>query len=245
MYLTYGNYTHASGECAVQISRQPTRVEGSGYRNGYVETWLVKGFLQGANTAALVTSIASLEAAYAVDNATLTLYEDSGAIADQLDTNSTIGGVRVVGGISYPDDGQRNAEFATFRNYEIRLEATVPDRTVGLLAWTESVGYTGEGGHQFVILEPQTGEPIKQIVKRRTKQTATQQGRAIGQFGYPFAPYPIWPDHEKLEMRSIRRNSPKRSGPIGAPTFTEFEIEWSYTFESTGYLIGLPGLWLP
>lgn len=89
-----------------------------------------------------------------------------------------------------------------------------------------------------------TGRPQRQRVIQYTTSQAVQQGAAIGYLSYPTAPGPIWPQFLKGAQRPPDRKSPKRSGPPGAPYYTEFEIAWHYEFEADITLDGVPNRWI-
>jgi len=47
----------------------------------------------------------------------------------------------------------------------------------------------------------------------------------------------------RTPKREIRYELPKRFGPPGAATYTQFKVTWSYTFEDAGPLVGAPTPW--
>jgi hypothetical protein len=237
MYLAYGSYTHAANEANVVISRQPMYADG-GIVRGYKETWRISGWLQADTTAELTTAINALKVGYSVQGQNVGLYLDDGTLTSHYITSQlTNGGVRVVDGPSFPvGDG---TEYVSHRRYEIALEAELLLLTVPILAFHESLSFSG-GGPRDVHLQPLTGLPVKQRVAQATPYRVSQTGSAIGQFSYPFPPPPIWPVAEMRDQRRIEQKSPKRAGPIGYPYFTEFQIDWSYQFEAAIPLVGLP-----
>lgn len=241
MYLSYGSYTHPAGEVTVAIQRTPTFNEG-GQLYGYKETWHIQGFLQAVDQRSLTTALNSLKAAYSQQAGDLVLHLDDGTFTTHaLLAVNCIGGTRVVGGPSFPDG--KGAEYSTYRNYEITVEGDVPNVDANLMAFMEVVTFEGDGGPLTVILQTLTGQPQKQTTAQQTPFRATQQGSAIGHFAYPPIPLPIWPDALIHPRVKPTKKLPKRSGPIGRPTYTEWEVSWSYEFESVTPLVGDPTAW--
>jgi hypothetical protein len=240
MYLKYGSYQHAAHEVSVTISKQGLFAEGGSSR-GWRERWNIQGRLQAGDPAALTAAIDALTAAYGVQAQDVGFFLDSGEpTSHAIASARTNGGVRVVAPPSFPEG--RGAEYSTFRNYTIVLEAELLDPSTALLSWTEVLTFKG-GGPQFAFLEPINGAPQKQLLKQATTFRATQSGQAVGQFSYPTPAPPIWPAAEHADQRDVRLELPKRHGPPGNPTYTEFKITWSYSFEDAGPLVGLPSAW--
>jgi hypothetical protein len=141
---------------------------------------------------------------------------------------------------SFPEG--RGAEYSTFRNYTIVLEAEVLDTSATIVNWHEVLSFQG-GGPQFAFLETINGPPQKQLLKQFTTFRATQAGEATGHLGYPVAAAPLWPAAEHTTSRQIRYELPKRAGPPGSPTYTQYRVTWSYSYEDAGPLVGLPTAW--
>jgi hypothetical protein len=246
MQLRWGSYTHDSGEAALQILTDPLKDKAGRYY-GYKQTAHIFGEKIAADQNTLIPILATLEAAYTVENKDLVLLGNDGTtIAYRMLTAPAIGGTRIAQGLNYPDDGRTSAEFGTFRHYEVSIEAEYHSGEINLLAFEEAVDFEGTGGLQFAISEPITGPPFKAQTKQLTPCMATQQGSAIGRLSYPtaFVPPPIWPLDEELWKRRVRYLTPRRSGKPGSPSYTEFEINWSYSFKRTGpFPAALPNLW--
>lgn len=78
-----------------------------------------------------------------------------------------------------------------------------------------------------------------QITKQNDPYLYTQSGRAVGLYGYPSPPPPLWPS------ALLRRNRPVLVGPrVLGPRPMEFEITWEYLFGSPFPLIGVPHILL-
>ena len=242
MYLKYGAYTHAANDAAVVISRDAL-LGAAGVPYGYRERWDVSGFLQAETQAELTQAIAALQAAYAVpaQDAALLLSDGVTETAHRLDSSSAIGGVRVVAPPAFPQGA--GAEYSTFRGYRLALEADIATGdAVELLSFEEVLQFSG-GGPRHVHLETLAGPPRKQLANQHTIFRATQSGRAVGLSRYPIAPAPLWPADERRDQRQWSLRAPRRSGPRGAASFTEFEIVWTYAFESALPLSGKPNVW--
>jgi hypothetical protein len=241
MYLQYGSYRHATNEAAVTITRQTNWNDG-GQALGFTESWHITGFLVAASQAALTTALADLKAAYNRQAQNLSLHLDDGTLTNHfLNSAQCIGGTRVTEGPTFPE-GQ-GAEYSTFRSYSIVVQGEVADPRVRLLTWSESLAFSG-GGPMYVHLQPITGLPVKQQVADATTYRVTQSGEAVGRFTYPSPPGPIWPAALLPHLNQFHQRTPRRSGPIGSPDYTEFPITWSYSFESAVSLRGNPIRWL-
>jgi hypothetical protein len=241
--VQWGSFVHADGSVAARIEVLPQRAEGNQY-HAFILRWTLTGRIDANTQALLVAAIKLLEAAYSQDNQNLTLFQNDGiTVAASIVTAATIGGTRVVSGPIYYEDGQRDAEFSTFRRFQIVIEALVSTGTVQLLAWAESVGFKGTGGPRFVMRQPLIQLPQKQPVAQATPIRALQRGRAIGWLDWPAPAPPQWPEHFKEDESEVLYNEPKRYGPPGAPMYVEFETTWSYVFEGAGPFVGRPTLW--
>ncbi len=230
MILKYGTFTHVANSVSLVIDRQVWR-DDTGRRRGFIETWTLAGRLlaTGADLVGnLTTQINALIAAYDVDEQDLTLFESDGTTptAHILDTSASTGGTRVLSGPSFPSG--TGAEYATFRDYTIVVEAKFQDSTEETLSFTETISVTGTGGKRFVMLPVLRGRPVKQTVLERTPVMLTQSGTAVGRTAYPRPPDPISRQDERVDQRQIIRQSPKRDAN---GDLTEFEISWRYVFE--------------
>jgi hypothetical protein len=239
MYLKYGTYRHADNEVSVVISKEGLFT--SGLSRGVRERWSIAGRLQAADQAGLTAAIDALAAAYSVQGQDVAFYRDNDQpTSHAISSAATNGGVRVVVPPSFPEG--KGAEYSTFRNYTIVLEAELLDPSATLVSWHESLSFSG-GGPQFAFLEPINGLPQKQLLKQFTTFRAAQAGEAVGYLGYPVPPPPLWPDAEHAGARQIRYELPQRMGPPGRPVYTHFKVSWSYSFEDAGPLVGLPTAW--
>lgn len=240
MYLKYGNYRHADNEASVVISKEALLGPG-GMIRGVRERWTIQGRLQAEDQAGLTAAIEALNAAYRWQDQDVAFYTDDDQLTSHaIDTSAANGGVRVIVPPSFPEG--KGAEYSTFRNYTIALEAELLDPNATILSWHETISFSG-GGPQFAFLETIDGAPQKQLLKQFTTFHATQTGEATGCFNYPAAAVPLWPGAEHVDRRQLRFDVPKRSGPPGQPKYTEFKVSWTYTFEDGAPLFGLPSAW--
>ncbi len=240
MYLKYGTYQHADNETSVVISKDAMFAPG-GMIRGVRERWTIQGRLQAADQASLTTAIDQLTAAYSLQNQDVAFYtDDDQPTSHAIDSAATNGGVRVIVPPSFPEG--RGAEYSTFRNYTVVLEAEVLDPGATIINWHESISFSG-GGSQFAFLETIDGAPHKQLLKQSTTYHATQSGEATGMLNYPTPAVPLWPGAEHTDRRQLRYDLPQRSGPSGQPTYTHYKVSWSYTFEDGAPLVGLPSAW--
>ena len=243
MKLRYGTYTHDTGEATVAISRDPILNE-AGEIVELRERWDVSGFLQAPSPSELTSKIEALRNAYSVNGRNLSLIFDNGtATAHSIKTALTSGGTRVVSGPNFPiGDG---AEYSTFRSYSIALEAILKfSNGESLISWQQTLTLIG-GGPRFVHLQTLRGLPRKQFTAQSTPYRATQTGSAVGRFGYPPPAAPLFPADEQVDKRIIRPASPKRIGSGAYLDYTDYRIDWTYSFESDSPLNGLPGRWVP
>jgi len=240
MYLKYGNYRHADNEASVTISKEGIFGPG-GMARGVRERWTIRGRLQAADQAGLTSAIDALTAAYAVQAQDVAFYLDNDQpTSHAISSAAANGGVRVVVPPSFPEGS--GAEYSTFRNYTISLEAELLDVAATIVSWNEVLSFQG-GGPRFAHLELINGLPQKQLLKQFTTFRATQTGEAVGHLGYPVPAVPMWPAAEQVNLRQIRYELPKRTGPPGQPFYTEFKVTWTYNFEDAGPLVGLPTAW--
>src|SRR5690606_3105055 len=115
---------------------------------------------------------------------------------------------------SFPEG--RGAEFTTYRNYRLTVEAMLPTGAPesSIISYNETLTFTG-GGPRDVMMELRNGPAMKWRVSEQTSYFATQSGSAVGYATYPARPGPIWPFDEDRPARNITFGSPKTMG-VGA-----------------------------
>lgn len=232
LYVSYRGYSHQVGECEVVISRQG--VFERGICTKITERWTIKAtinIVDGETIADITSRISAMETAYSVNGGDVALVGS----AHSLISANCLGGTRVVSPPSFPEgDG---TEYATVRTVTIVVEGDIlrVDAIGGLSEWSETLEFAG-GGPRWVMIETRTGDPERQQTSQRTPYRVRQSGRAVGITQWPVIPNPIWPQHEHQERRIVLTGSPER---IGA-NFTNWPVTWSYEFESSIGLSGVP-----
>lgn len=242
MQLYYGNYGHALGVPAITISREVVNDAGE---RPYIERerWQINGLLPNPDGSAttLKAAIDELVAAYSVNGYNLILYMPDGSTPSShaLYSSSCFGGTRVVQRPSFPTG--TGPEGVTYRNFSLAVEGDISLISPGTsytTSFTETLEFNG-GGFLDGHLEPLVGQPIKQRRKQNTTYRATQQGEAVGLFGYPPVPPPIWPAALTQPNPKFTLSSPRRR----QGTFVDYRINWLYEYESARPIIGTPNTW--
>jgi hypothetical protein len=194
-----------------------------------------------ADQAQLSARITAMQQAYAQQGLNLGLYfADGTPSVHYLQSARAAGGTRVTKPPDFPLGA--GAEYSTFRNFALAVEADFLDSSIGLVSWTESLSFSG-GGPQFGYLLTLNGPPQKQLLRQQTTYKATQQGEAVGLSAYPTAPNPIWPADEHSDQRHVSQVLPERTGPGPTAVYHHFKTRWSYVFESAAPLVGVPTAW--
>lgn len=234
MYLQYGNYRHADNEAAYTITSSVVETDdGDPYES--TTTWQIAGRLLADTTSALVTALRSLEAAYSVWDRDLAFYDDSGNVCHSLPTAGSTSGVRVTA-FGYPDG--EGAQLSTFRDYSITVQASYPYGTTTYRSFRETVSFRG-GGPERAVLELVNGPPQEQILKAVTACRVVQSGSAVGLYGYPPVPPPLFPGKEIVA--SIPPGNPQYGSPRRRNSrFTDFPVSWTYEFWSSSPLFAYP-----
>lgn len=240
MYLSYGNYSHQPNEAEISfIITSKFNEGGQVYQQNH--RWTIQGLLLGSSATDLDTKWAALRNAYDVQGKTISLYHDNGTLSvRQLRTQDCIGGTRVV---QPPTSQFQPGTHTTFIPYQIVVEGDVPNPDVTLVSFKEILKKDG-GGPLFLHLEPLYGPPVKQQIKTDTTYRVVQEGEAIGFYSYPVAPGPVLGAANLIKAPQIELGSPKRSGPVGSPFWTEYPIKWVYNFESASPLNAIPNRWI-
>lgn len=239
MFVRYNgpnrSFTHKVGEVDYVVQQQTLYTDRQAPHATLV-TIQLSGVLVGSSPAAIDAKAIQLAAAYR-DGGDLYLYRPGGvATSFSLQSSITTGGVRVTQPPSIPT--MAGAAFATHLPYTIVVEGEVPLGNAGASyqSYSESVQTSG-GGPKYGFLEPLTGAPVRMRLREQTVFRATQSGSAVGIYARPSPPAPLWPAWLK-EAPQISKTSPRVVGVKRA--LRDFGISWSYSFESSGPLIGGP-----
>lgn len=237
MQLKWGTYAFPAGGVKV-TSRQQIVRDSAGVPWKEVRSITADGYLEAVGQAACTTAQLALEAELAKPFKDLIFYRDDGGQSATLLTNAdSITGVVISDGPNFQD--VMGPEYVTQRHFVFTAEADYfVTRHNGILDWTETVSTSG-GGPLFVCKPAIEGPPQRQMVYQQTPCVASQSGYAVGSVGYPVPPGPIWSFALK-NSPDIKRTAPKKMGLSG---YTEWRIDWSYTFEWPFPLFGLPNPW--
>ena len=237
MRLKYGNYLHANGEVALNITKStifgPDQIPQS-----IQESWIIEGKLLPTETQSVNSLVAGLSDAYSYDGLDLALLDvDGSSTSLYLNSRDCTGGTQVTMHPSFPTS--RDAALITNMPYKIVVRGSIPIISSGrngyIVSWRETVQRSG-GGPKFAFTETLYGRPIPQRLRRYTTFHTTQVGSAVGRFSYPIIPPPIWPS-ALVEAPNIIELSPKRRAQ---GDYENYEVQWRYRFESAIPLIGGP-----
>lgn len=239
MILSWGSYSHEDGE--VSLSVQATVEMNAAQTVKWVrKVFQISGYLVADSSTEMKEKALALEAAYAVNGRDLKLKDGALTTHVALLNADCYGGTRVTQRPSFPD--MSNAALITFLPFQVTVEGLVRDPlALATVAFEERIARSG-GGPRKGFLEPLTGEPIEQLLKKRTVYKVTQSGSAVGLTAYPTPPLPLWPS-ALMEAPDIQQQAPRRTGYGSSSSYTEFGITWSYRFESRTPLIGTPNVW--
>lgn len=231
MQMKYGTYTFNANDVAINHTRRSMRAE-TGYKTGYVDTWILDFRLRADTQAELTTEISSFFTAFSVDGYDLILLDNSGNNSAFItQSNSTTSGVRV-GDINFPL--LRGGQYTTFIDGTVQLEAeTVTNSSLDLF-YSDSFVVTGDGGPKEVILETARGLPIRQTTRQRTKVTAVQTGSARRVGAAPAVPIIMFPNLLIHESKVEGLTSSIEGGKI------VYSRQWSYPYQNTDYFFGTP-----
>ena len=248
MYLQIGNYAFPPYEVGLTISRQCQIVKGIVI--SYTDRWDFQGRMQVVPTGNFNTDQAAVSVAIAqreqsllnAINSDITFFFDNGtASAHQILANNTQGGVRLVQPLSYPDG--KGAEYSTYRNWTAAIEADYYSSTVAIYDFRETVNFTGDGGPIWKYQLALNGTPYPQTLFQQSTYSAVQSGRAVSLGTYTSPPQPLFPGNEQTWRRQIVMNGPDRVGFPPNGYFKDFEVLWTYFFESVAPLSALPNIY--
>jgi len=237
MFLKYGDYSHAIGECDIGIGVESLETD-AGTPYAQRVRWDIRGRLVGEDADDINEQVIALKTAYSENDRDITIYLPNGTTASsqRILTANTIGGVRVVAA-SFPT--MNRAGYVTNYEYSIAVEAEVPLTNIetALRSFTESLSFSG-GGPRYGHLETLAGPPVKQLLRQQTVFRVEQSGQAVGLYARPAPARPIWPA-ALVESGARRVTSPKRR----RDGYMDFAVDWNYRFESSTALIGTPHVW--
>ena len=241
MHVRYGSYAHAEGEVALSYDIEPLRTE-AGTIYAQMHRYQLQGALVADSESAMDAVYAALVAAYYDGRDLALVYTAGGDTSLLLESSACNGGTKVVRPPSLPE--MRNAAYTAYLPYSITVEGekAVTSRDTDLISFSETIQRSG-GGPRYELRETLNSFPIKQQTRQQTIYRMTQSGTAVGLYSYPTPPGPIFPS-ALLEAPTVTLVSPKRrGGTLNARGYTEWAVQWSYSFASASPLGATPNLW--
>jgi hypothetical protein len=239
MILSFGGYSHQQDEVRVTIDKQKVYSENGITVEHELHRWTIEGEVLGSTPGEIVANFQALEQAYGTDGADLILrFNDGATVAHRLLNSDTYSGTRIISPPSYPiGDG---TELHNARTYRIVIEAEVKPTDPGsnILLFQESLTFEG-GGPELAVVPLLVGPPDIQTLYQQTEVLAVQEGTITGRNFYPALPSPLFPGFEWRRRRRVRYNSPRLTG-LRPPRYTDWRVEYSYTFLSASGLAGFP-----
>lgn len=235
MIVRYGSYSHADAECTVAVSQSALENDAGQYYARRV-TWTITGRLQADTPAALAAALVALELAYSVWYGDLGLFDGNTMVMGLLNGGS-LTGVKIVQPPSYPSG--EGAQLTTFLDYVIVATADYPAGAGQnlLKSFTETLAFSG-GGPRLAAVECVNVPPQEQVLALYTAYRATQTGQAVGMYGYPPVPPPLFPGKQEVAGQPTFSSPRLRNG-----VYVDWPVSWSYSFVSATPLVGLPNRW--
>lgn len=241
MHVRYGSYAHAEGEVALSYDIEAMRTE-AGTVYAQMHRYQLNGALVADSESAMDAAYAALAAAYYDGRDLALVYTAGGDTSLLLESANCNGGTKVTRPPSLPE--MRGAAYSAYLPYSITVEGEQPvtSRSTDLLSYSETIQRSG-GGPRYELRETLNSYPIKQQTRQQTIYRMVQSGSAVGLYSYPTPPPPIFPS-AMLEAPTIVLVSPKRrGGTLNSRSYTEWAVQWSYTFASASPLGATPNLW--
>jgi hypothetical protein len=242
--LKYGSYTHPDSEAAVSISKEGL-LNDEGEIWAIRQVWDISGRLESDTQAGLTTQIKNLEAAYAskVSRVALEFANTGAATAHVLDDSNTVSGIQVTVPPSYPNP--LGAEYSTFRNYFIQIEAVVQTGSLlsgGVINWEETIAVSG-GFPIDVLVTTINTLPIRQRVAQASPTFVNQSGQCSAYGGWPVPPAFILDTTSVATL--VAKDVAKTTAGIRiegtSGKVTVYTTTWNYTFGLQAQNVSLPG----
>lgn len=247
MILKYGNFTHPVGTTRVTTQRQALLTD-AGTAWAEEDTWNITVWLishkatDAARRADIKAQMSALQAAYSVSGRDLIFCHPNGAETHlTLKTADTLAGVQIISPPHFPDPGR--ASLVTNCQSQIVAKAIIP-YPVGSLSlanqvksFQETVQWP-EAGMQRGAIDVLIGPAVEQTLRQYTAVRATQQGSAVGLYGYPPIPLPIWPSKLASSVPLVTEGTPRRVASDGKQAWIDWPISWTYNYVSSSSLYG-------
>lgn len=238
MIISYRGTQLADGEASIKIDRPPLQNQ-MGEVYGYTERWTIEACNLQNSVAGVTAALAQLEALFSVDGGDLILYQSDGVTPTQhvLYSSQSASGTRVVSRPTYPTGN--GAEYVYFRHYVVVIEAEfhINASQVQYDFFEERIEFSG-GGPMVIWVPILNGTPQGEQAYPAMPYTAVQSGRAVGLYGYPPLPSPLFPGYLSEGPSYTYGSAQVLPGPNRQ--LRHFPVEWSYKFASDGPLFGLP-----
>jgi hypothetical protein len=225
--IQFGGYMHPQGTTAYTLDRQ-TVFDQRKRPIAEQATVQISGRIHGDDPADLQAKWIDLEDAYSQVGVGVhfNINIDGASSIFGIDGGNTIGGIRVTKKPSIQDTmGNAHQKYLGF---SVELQAIVPfaNSLTALVSFRETLSFSG-GGPRTAMIESLYGPPVKQQTRAQTIYRATQSGQAVGMFGRPAVPAPLWPAHWTGDY-SANREGPEMFGNVE----TNHGANWSYQFEA-------------
>jgi len=151
-----------------------------------------------------------------------------------------LGGVRILEPPQWPDS--KGAEHVTKRTMTVKVGGRVPVDSSNLKSllskFTEEVRFEPAGA-KYGMQETLETRAVRQRLQRYQAYRATQSGTAIGLYGYPQVPRPLWPFALVNEDPLVIYGHPEVIGN----DLCNFPISWTWLYASETRLSGRPNIW--
>lgn len=238
MYLSIGGIMRPFNEARASISYEIT-YDGLNRASLVKTIWGISGRViqqSDATQSGMTLKLEKLKRDIQAYRPDLIFYEDDGVTqtALKLLAADAVDGPRLLD-FSFPDKAPDI--YPTGVEYGCTFEAT--GRMSGsasnpITEFREVV--TPNGGGQELILVGGAINPAEyQIAKQNAPWYYTQSGSAVGMFGYPPVPPPLWPGAQLKPMQPVLE-----APLVAAPIPMYFRVSWSYEFGSPFRLYGVP-----
>lgn len=238
MYLKIGNRMRPFNEANASINYEPM-YDASNRIMAINETWTISGTIvqqENATQSNMSIKIRQLQADFNQQRPSLVFIEDNGVTetALKLDAGECLDGPKVLSA-SFPQTEED--VYPTGVSYSVVLTAKkrspIGDANP-ILEYNETLQPSG-GGPVYVVVGGAINYGERQLAKQHEPWRCVQRGRAVGLYGRPIPPPPIWP--QALSRRTPPTlHTPRILGPIPQ----EFEVEWEYHYEWPVALVGTP-----
>lgn len=238
MYLKVGGKLRPFNEASASIRYEPQY----DLRRRIIsirERWDIRGrvVLQANATESRMTqALAILDQDFSQPTPDLVFIEDNQSTPTfyQLRAADCLDGPNIVAS-SFPGDGADI--YPTGNAYEITFEAekSVPGAGGDVIVEFEEQLQQLQGGTEYDFVGGAINYAELQITRQHAPYKYRQVGRAVGLYGYPQAPGPLWPLNQ-LRTNLPTYRTPREYGRV--PRY--FETRWDYLFGSVFPLVGRP-----